>query len=387
MPPFRSKDEIIASLQSILEDSINVGVPGLSAAICSSRDTLWQSCAGLANFESQIPMNGTHLFGIGSITKLFTSIVTLQLVEEGRLKLLNTLGEILDTEVTCDIENAPEATLETLMSHTAGVDSWEDDPKWIVEGRGKKLDPSKIWGKAETLDYVRRTNVNGPKPGEWSYSNTNFTLLGLVIEKVTGRTAESEIRRRILEPLGMKHTYLEGYEEPPETSLPHRYHWATETFRKTAGICPSFSQPRGDLIDATGSNLSVEWLTGGMISSPSDLLKLAIGLRDGKVLGPSSMAFMKTWIPAKGPAEMGHGLFRFQSPLGYGSWLGHGGSVLGFTGALWWKEEGDCAISVLANIGTMHAGDVPSSAYDVAMNTKFLQLASELATWKEPKCG
>jgi D-alanyl-D-alanine carboxypeptidase len=76
---------------------------------------------------------------------------------------------------------------------------------------------------------------------------------------------------------------------------------------------------------------------------------------------------------------MGQGLFRFQGPRGTGRWLGHLGDVLGFTGALCWKEEGDCVVCVLANIGTMHAGSVPSSAGDIIDKTEFLTHAPELA--------
>lgn len=270
-----------------------------------------------------------------------------------------------------------------MLSHTAGVESWEDDPVWIVEGRGKELYPEKIWTKTEPLDYIRRPNPSGPEPGQWSYSSTNYTLLGLVIEEITEKTTESEIRRRILDPLGMEHTYLEGYEKPQPDRLPRRYHWATEKFRETAGICPSFSEVRDNLIDATGSSLSVEWTAGGIVSSPLDLLKFAIAIRDGKLLSPSSLGIMKAWRPTTGPEEMGHGLFRYESPAGDGRWLGHFGSVLGFTGSLLWKEEGDCAVAILANVGTMHAGKVPSSAFHVLLNSDFFRLASELAACQD----
>ena len=181
----------------------------------------------------------------------------------------------------------------------------------------------------------------------------------------------------------MIHTYLEGFEEARPHTSPHRYHWDTATFRRTAGICPSFTHPRDDLIDATGSNLSVEWTAGGMVSSPPDLITFATALRDGKLLSPSSLEVMKDWRPAQGSAEVGHGLFRFAGPEGAGKWLGHFGDVLGFTGAWCWKEEGDCAVCVLANVGTMHAGSGLSSAGDLVRNSAFLKLASELAACKE----
>lgn len=171
------------------------------------------------------PVGTKHLFGIGSITKVFVTVVILQLVGEKKLRLDDTVGNLLAPEIYHGIENAPEATIKDLLSHTAGIYSWEDDPVWIIHGRGRKLVPEKIWVKTETLEYIRRPNPSGPKPGKFSYSNTNFTLLGLIVEKTTERTTEDEIRRRILEPLSMKHTYLEGFEDATVPNIfPHRYH-------------------------------------------------------------------------------------------------------------------------------------------------------------------
>jgi D-alanyl-D-alanine carboxypeptidase len=381
--PISSRAEIPEALQSILQSGIDAGIPGVSAAISTSNGIIWQSTAGFANIASQEPINNNHIFGIGSITKVFVAVVILQLVDENLLKITNLVEDYLEDEVLRDIEHAGKATIGGLLSHTAGVESWEDDPKWIVEGRGKELDPARIWGKTDALEYIRRPS--SLTPGNFSYANTNYTLLGLIIEKITHQSAESEIRRRILIPLDLQNTYLEGFEDATQVEagkLPHRYHYATETFRNTAGICPSFREHEWkgvSLIDATPSNLSVEWAAGGMISSPPDLLKLAISIRDRKLLSPSSMKIMQAWQTVEKGMEMGHGLFRSDSPLGYGTWLGHHGSVLGFTGTLWWSGKGDCAVCVLANVGTMHAGDVPSSAPQVAWESKFLELAAKLA--------
>jgi D-alanyl-D-alanine carboxypeptidase len=338
--------EILEALQSTLQSGIDAGIPGLSAAIRTSNGIIWQSTAGYANIVSQEPIDNNHVFSIGSITKVFVAVVILQLVDENLLKITDLIEDYLENEVLQDIEHAGKATIGGLLSHTAGVESWEDDPKWIVEGRGKELDPAKIWGKTDTLEYIRRPS--SLTPGKFSYSNTNYTLLGLITEKITHHSAESEIRRRILIPLDLRHTHLEGFEDATQVQagkLPHRYHYATDTFRNTAGICPGFGEHEWkgvSLVDATPSNLSVEWAAGGIISSPPDLLKLAISIRDGKLLSPSSMKIMHAWQTvgkARKGMEMGHGLFRGESPLGYGTWLGHNGSVLGFTGTLWWSER------------------------------------------------
>jgi D-alanyl-D-alanine carboxypeptidase len=382
--PRPSRAGVLEKLQAILDSSIAVGVPGISASIRSSTHTLWSSTAGFSNLSTQTPINETHVFGIGSITKVFVTVVVLQLVERNLLKLSDTISTFLSEDVIHEIGNAEHATIGGLLRHSAGVESWEDDTKWIIEGRGKELDPERVWEKTDTLQYIR--HPSSLTPGEFSYANTNFTFLGLVIEKITGKSAESEIRRRILSPLGMQDTYLEGFENGVEEKVPRRYQFATDEFRKTAGICPKFSEMEWNgcsLLDATVSNMSVEWVAGGMISSPPDLLKFAIAIRDGTLLSASSMKILQDWKSARNEAEIGHGLFRFKSALGYGNWLGHNGSVLGFTGSLFWAEEGDCAVCVLANVGTMHAGDVPSSAAHVAIKSEFLGLAKELATHVE----
>lgn len=366
-------------LQAALESAVARGAPGISAAIATRDGVIWTGTAGYADLEARKPIQTSNLFGVGSITKVFVTTVIMQLAQEGRLNLDSTAADILGPEVTKGIANADRATLAQLLAHTGGVISWEDDPRWIREGRGSKLQPSHLWGKTEPLDYIR-----GPKhpalnaPGEkHNYSNTNYTLLGLVIEKVTGQTAEVEIRRRVLEPLNLRSTFLEGFESFDTSRLPRRYHWNTPTFRQTAGIATGFQQARPDLIDATGSNLSVEWTAGGMVSTPSDLAMFALALRKARIISPASLKFMTEWTPAWKGTEVGHGLFRTHGAAG--ATIGHNGSVLGFTGSFYWTEQGDAIVAVLSNVGTMHAGDVPTSAAHVAHEPTFSKLAVQFA--------
>ncbi|TKA81255.1 hypothetical protein B0A55_02369 [Friedmanniomyces simplex] len=264
---------------------------------------------GYADIVRQEPIDNEHLFGIGSITKVFVAVVTLQLIEEGRLQLTDTVKQHLTPDIYHDIDCAETASVDQLLSHRAGIDSWEQDPTWITHGRGRDMRPAYTWKRAETLDYIRRPKLHAPAPGEYYYANTNYTLLGLIIEKVTQSTAESQIRLRILQPLGMNHTFLEGFEE------------ASESKRR-------IPQVGDELIDVTGSNLSVSWLAGGMISSTTDLLKLGIAMQNGVLLTPASMANMQCFRPTTRPGEeMGCGLFRMQLPQDKGAWLGHSANV------------------------------------------------------------
>lgn len=379
--PKRSRQYLAADLEELLQKCVDSGAPGVSAAIASSGEIIWESAKGQSNIVVDRPLDLRHHFGIGSITKVFVAVVILQLIDESNLSLSSTVGQLLDPEVYAGIENAGQASIERLLSHHAGIDSWEDEPSWVVRGRGKDIRNDHIWGKIEALDYIRRPRVTAPEPGQGYYSNTNYTLLGLIIEKITGQPAEQEIRCRILEPLNMDQTYFEGFEEAKHPEhLPHRYHWATDQFRDTAGVPPSFPYVRDDLIEVTPTNLSTSWTAGGMISSVHDLLKFASALRDGRLLGSAGLDILKDWRPFPDSSQqVGHGIFRWDS-LGTSneSWLGHTGGVLGFSAFLLWKEEGDCVVCVLSNVGSVHSGDVPANAVTVFKRRNFLEMAAQL---------
>lgn len=338
---------------------------------------IWTGTAGMADLQAGTPVRPDHLFGIGSITKSFSTVVILQLADEGRLDLHATAAEILGDAVD-GVPNADKATLLQLLNHTGGVPSWEDDPVWIREGRGEALDVKHLWGKDETLKYIRGHEPLASPGEKYSYANTNYTLLGMVIEKVTGHSAVAEIHKRVLDPLGLKDIRLEGFEPVPEARVARRYHWDTETFRKTAGINAAFRTVRPDLFDATGSNLSVEWTAGGMVATARDLARYGAALRDGRLLSPRAMAIFTDWFPINNVLAVGHNFFRLaraDQPV----LIEHTGSVLGFTGALYWVEGTDVVVAVVSNVGTMHVGRSPASAPSVAMDTQFVRLAVELA--------
>lgn len=372
------RDDLVATITSILRANTTAG--GLSVAVGCVDKPFFNFCTGQADILAGTPIAGTPVFGIGSITKIFVAVVILQLVEEGRLHLEDPVEKHLAAEIYDGIEDARTATLAQLLNHTAGIDSWEDEPEWIIDGRGKNVRPDYVWEKTEPLRYLRRPKRTAPSPGHWAYSNTHYTLLALIIEKVTQNHAENEIRRRIIDPLGLRNTYTEGFETPRVSGAqtPCRYHLATPTFRETAGVCAAFPQIQDGLIEATNSNLSVSWLAGGIMSTTTDLLQFAFALRDGRLLGPLSMSVLRDVQPTtKEHQEMGHGVFRI-NPSGEQYWLGHFGGVLGFSSGLWWLEGEDCAVCVLTNVGHQHAGVVKSSVAGIVLESDFLKLASEL---------
>jgi D-alanyl-D-alanine carboxypeptidase len=353
----QSHDGTRQSLNSALADWAGDGFVSLSVAIATSCGIIWTGAAGESDLVKHIPASPRNLYGIGSISKTFVAVVVLKLVEDGKLQLDQTPAEILDPKILRDIPNASTATLQDLMNHTSGIPSWEDDPRWIREARGGDYDPARQWSGVADLEFVRKSAPLSAPGEKYAYANTNYTILGLIIEKVTGHSLAVEIRSRILNPLHLNDTYLEGYEELPESRVAHRYHYATLEYGRRAGLSRLFPRVNSDLIDVSASRLAPEWAAGGIVTTASDLARFALALRDGRLLKPESLRFMMQWRPSGEDQEVGHGLFRItRSPNLHA--IGHNGAVLGFSADMDWVEERDAVIVSLSNTGSIDSGEV-----------------------------
>jgi D-alanyl-D-alanine carboxypeptidase len=115
-----------------------------------------------------------------------------------------------------------------------------------------------------------------------------------------------------------------------------------------------------------------------MVASARDLVLYVVAVRDGVLLDPESMEFMLDWFPVRDGVQVGHNVFRYEYPEDL-VLIGHGGSVLGFTASVYWVEDADVAVAVLANVGTMHSGRVPASAGSVARAQAFIFQAMRVA--------
>lgn len=352
-------------LHNALIQGIVMGIPGLSVAIGTSAEQCWMGSVGYRDLIHQIPVRTSDRFGIGSITKTFVARVILQLVQEGKLSLEGTARDYLDLAVTEDIPNTDRASLRQLLNHQSGIPNWEFQKDWIRNARGDGIQFGKLWDKTETLDYIRREDFKANhEPGErYAYSNTNYTLLGLIIESITGNDLGAEIRTRILEPLEINGTYLESFEEIPRGYV-HHYHYATEQYAAAAGIHPGFSEVRPYLIETTGANLSPEWAAGGMVSTCGDLLRWAQALKNGRLLSPELYQEAFTYYPPYQTVDEEvrylQGIYRIENYYQDQAIIGHGGAVLGFSARMFWLDEAEIIVVLLANVGEMHSGLKPS---------------------------
>lgn len=336
--------EIDKEMKAALEKITSEKIPGLSVAIAHKGEIVWSGAAGYSNIEERKTVSQNHLFGIGNISNNFIAVVILQMANEKLIDLNSTPYAILG-DIVGEIDNADTATIYELLNHTSGIYSWAKDDDWIRRGRGVQMNPKYRWGKDEPLKYITKIrHAATNEPGDaYFYSNSNYTILGLIIEKVSGGLVEDEVRKRILEPLNLNDTYYDTYEFPPQGQLIDSYHHASNQFISKVGINAKFEFGLDNLIDTSGASLSAEGVAGGIVSTPRDLAIFATSLRDGKLVDAKSLEYMKNPI---------------ENEL-----IGIHSGVLSFTADMHWLKNDDLIIVSLANIGTVNSGDSETNEY------------------------
>ncbi|HEY7031504.1 MAG TPA: serine hydrolase domain-containing protein [Thermomicrobiales bacterium] len=330
-----------ATFDAVLQAGLDRNLPGIALRVERGDEVVFDGAAGLASREHQTPLTPADRFGVGSITKPFTAVLVLQLVDEEVLALDDTVSRWLDDPVVARIPYVDRITLRQLLNHTSGVyDYFDDDsPFWQDAYFGPGADWSRVWTPLEVLAYA-----DGAKhapyfaPGEGShYSNTAYVLLGLIVERAAGQALADRLHARILDPLGLADTFA-----------------ATEPVR--GGKADAYQPIDGELVDVSAIDLSSLGTAGGMVSTTRDVARFADALFGGELLRPATLAQMLTFIPSGRPGfEAGLGVMRFQTPEG--ALIGHPGDGAGSGGRMYRLAEADLTLVLLANSGDEEAID------------------------------
>ncbi|MFD8690915.1 serine hydrolase domain-containing protein [Streptomyces sp. NPDC059651] len=293
------------------------GAPG---ALVATRDGRGSSVltSGVADVGSRASVRGDSRFRIGSMTKPFVATVVLQLVGQGCVDLDAPVERYLPGVVRGHGNDGRVITVRMLLQHTSGLPDYLDhlDPRDILGDPLAHHDTRDLVNLA--LAHPPTFEETGAKPGsEWHYSNTNYLLAGMLIEKVTGHAYGEEIRRRVIEPLGLHDTSVPG----DATSIPGPH--------PRGYVRPGEDAP---LVDITAFNPSVAGASGEMISSGADLNRFLDALVRGKLLRPAQLKEMMTTRPTGGDDDRAYGLGLESRTLrcGGGLYWGHGGDVFGY---------------------------------------------------------
>ncbi|MFI6322057.1 serine hydrolase domain-containing protein [Nonomuraea sp. NPDC050556] len=299
---------------------------GTAAAVAEVRrdGRTYRAASGRIELGRNTPATPGARFRIGSVTKAFTATVVLQLVAEGKLKLDDPLSAHLPGVV----EQADTVTIKDLLGHTSGVPEHTDDlfDKW-----GRIAEPERTWTGQDLVDVANKHPRLFPAGTRFAYTNTNFILLGMVIEAVTGRPYTQEITERIVRPLGLTSTTT-----PTSSTAIRGKH------------LHGYVMVDGKPYDVTRINPTIAGAAGGIISTTADLDTFFRALFSGRLLRPAELKAMTT----VGKGDYGLGLET--AKLSCGMVYGHGGGVPGYSTVTFHSADGRRQLSL--NV-TAYEGD------------------------------
>jgi D-alanyl-D-alanine carboxypeptidase len=329
-PPPTLADQLQATLEATVATQ---GAPGATLAVVTPELGTWLGATGYADLAAGLAMLPSDRFGVGSITKTFTSAVFLQLQEEGALSVDDPLALYQP-----EFPRAEELRLHHLLTHTSGIYDFAYDPE-VLAGHARRWEP-------EELVAIAAAQPPAFAPGDgYDYSNTNFILIGLVIESVTGNSWASEVRARLLDPLGLADTFVASDEAVPGAA--HGYFLQDDW---TLEVDPS-----------TG------WAAGSIVSNATDLLRWSDALLYGDVLTEASRAAMKTPVTLNDGSRRNYGLGLDLVGTEHGTRLGHGGDAIIYRASMYHLPDEDVTVVALVNGFPHEARDIANAAWNLLL--------------------
>ncbi|MDA2068195.1 serine hydrolase domain-containing protein [Bacillus cereus] len=296
------------SVKEAMRDTLQLGYPGILAKTSEGGKT-WSYAAGLADLSTKKPMKTDFRFRIGSVTKTFIATVLLQLSGENRLNLDDSIEKWLPGVIQGNGYDGNQITIRQILNHTSGIADYTNSKDFDITDTKKSY----------TAEEFVKMGISLPPdfaPGKgWSYSNTGYVLLGILIEKVTGNSYAEEVENRIIEPLDLSNTFLPG----------------------NASVIPGTKHARGYFqLDGASELKDVTYINpgssdGDIISTADDLNKFFSYLLGGKLLKEQQLKQMLTTVPTNREGTgYGLGIYETKLPNGDSVW-GHRGVVPGFT--------------------------------------------------------
>jgi len=322
--------ELSQRLQTILDEyRESWNIKGISAAVILPDNRKWLGVSGMSSEADSITSD--MLFGIGSLTNSYIAALVLKYVEEGKISLDDRIGSWF-----YDVENIePSVTIRQLLSHTSGLFNYMSHPDYNAALLNY---PDTLWTRGELLKSFLRKPTFKPGAG-WGYSSTNYILLGMIIEKITGNPVSSELRDRILNPLGLTNTYLYPEEIYPVEKMAHLW-WVIDTTGIPADINELVSSP-----PLKGIFSSV-WTSGAIHATAEDVTLWLESLFNNRVLTESLFTEMITPSQRSGRVKYGFGIMN--SSINDAPAYGHAGGI-GHSSLAYYIPQDSISIALLCN--------------------------------------
>ena len=335
-------EEVRARVQAVLDSlHANGRFAGATAGVVLADGSSFGVAVGESDSVANAPMRPDDRMLAGSVGKTFFAAVVLQLVHEGRIALDDPLSKYLGDEPwwkddagRTRLPNGDDITLRMLMNHTSGIVRYEFNPAFTAE---VTKDPYRVWQPAEQIAFVLDTEPPFAAGQGWDYSDTNYILLGMVIEKVTGQRAYDMIRSRVLEPLGLRDVVPSDSPEIP--GLVQGYAGANNPFGGADAV----------IVDGRlAFNPQFEWAGGGFATTSQDLARWAKALYEGRAFDASLMPQVLDGVEARQlRARYGLGVIIRDTPLGPA--YGHSGFFPGYLTEMRYFPEHGIAVAFQVN--------------------------------------
>ncbi|PWI06385.1 hydrolase [Streptomyces sp. NWU339] len=306
-----------AALESTLDAVHEAGMYGLYSSVRVGGFT-WKGEAGIADVSTGSPMDADMRHRVGSVTKTFVAVAVLQQVEAGRIGLDDPVGDHLPQLLPG--ERGRTVTVRMLLNHTSGIGEYlpaafpslqKKSPKSLDDNRFRTFSPE------ELVRYGLEAPLTGEPGQKWSYSNTNYIIAGLLLEKITSTVGEEWITQHVIRKAGLRHTF---FPRTPVVPGPH-----SKAYESLYGAIES---PR----DYSVYSASAFGTAGALVSTMDDLNRFYRLLFQGRLLGAEQLAEMQRTVPVVGeqgdiPIYYGLGISAVDLPCG--RFWGHNGSVFG----------------------------------------------------------
>jgi D-alanyl-D-alanine carboxypeptidase len=316
--PLSHDTRVEAGLQQVLAQAVakqDVFLPGAIAYYRSPGHASWSGSAGLGDLQTKSAIRADSRIRAGSILKTLIATVVLQHVEEGALSLDQTLPELLPASVTNRVVKADRITLRMLLNHTSGIPDWVTPQVHMDAAK----DPAYVWTNEKAIQIATDQGAWFEPGTSWAYSNTNYTLIGMVLDRIGGTSWRAQVRARVLGPLGLTSTELP---EPGDRTI-------------TADDAHGYQLVDGAPLDLSYVDPSMAGAAGGMamVTTVRDLGTFLDALLAGRLFArPETLVKMTTMVEAPDESHLPHwyGLGLEMYEVGGTTIIGNSGGAPGY---------------------------------------------------------
>jgi CubicO group peptidase (beta-lactamase class C family) len=301
-PKTKENQQLANAIEKILEEDYKADGPGVAVLVAKNGNIIYNKGVGMANLELGVPMKADMIFRIGSITKQFTAVAILQLMEQGKLSLEDEITKFIPDYPTHD----HKITIHHLLTHTSGIASYTGMKDWTPEVMKKDITP------LEMVDFFKDQPMDFEPGEEWRYNNSGYFLLGYIIEKVSGQTYEEYVREHLFEPAGMVNS-LYGNDRNIILNRAYGYQLGEHGYENANFL--SMTQP---------------YAAGSLMSTVEDMFRWNRALISGKVISQESLTLAWTNHTLNNGSMINYGYGWMPGDVQGSAMIAHGGGINGF---------------------------------------------------------